>query len=89
MAGFWTAVIVALILGLLNAFLKPILVILTLPINLLTLGLFTLVINAALIMLASSFVEGFAVAGFWTALLFSLIVSLFNYLLSKLTPDKD
>ncbi len=89
LTGFWTAVIVALVLGIINAVLKPILVILTLPINILTLGLFTLVINALLIMLASSFVSGFAVDGFWIALLFSIILSIFNFFLSKLSPDKE
>jgi len=89
LTGFWTAVIVALVLGIINAVLKPILVILTLPINILTLGLFTLVINALLIMLASSFVDGFAVDGFWIALLFSIILSIFNFFLSKLSPNKE
>lgn len=89
LAGFLTAVLVALVLGLLNAVIKPILVILTLPINIMTLGLFTLVINALLILLASSIIDGFSVAGFWTALLFSLILTVFNFFLSKLSPNKD
>ncbi len=87
--GFWSAVIVALVLGIINAVIKPILVILTLPINILTLGLFTLVINALLIMLASSIVAGFSVDGFVTALLFSIILSLVSYFLNKLSPDKE
>lgn len=80
LTGFWAALWTALFLGLVNAFIKPLLVLLTLPINIVTLGLFTFVINAALILLASSVVKGFFVEGFWVALLFSVILSLFNYL---------
>ncbi|MBI4037341.1 phage holin family protein, partial [Candidatus Daviesbacteria bacterium] len=64
-----TALVLAVVLGVINAFLKPILVILTLPLNILTLGLFILVINAVLVMLAGIIVPGFAVANFWWALL--------------------
>lgn len=80
---FTTALILALVLGAINAILKPILLLLTLPINILTLGLFTLVINALLVMLASSIVTGFKVENFWWALLFSLVLSLVNSLLHK------
>ena len=73
-----TAVVVALVLGVANTVLKPILVILTLPISIITLGLFTLVINAAIILLVAAVVPGFAVAGFWWALLFGLVLSVFN-----------
>lgn len=79
--NFTTALVTALVLGIINAFLKPILLILTLPINLLTLGLFTLVINAGLIMLTSSLVPGFHIASFWWALLFSLFLSFVNFFL--------
>lgn len=72
------ALVTAVVLGLLNVFLKPILVILTLPVNILTLGLFTLVINALIIMLVSYVVPGFQVGGFVSALLFSIILSLVN-----------
>lgn len=75
-AGVLTAIIVALVLGIINVFLKPLLIILTLPITLLTFGLFVFVINALLVMLTANLVPGFAVANFWWALLFSLIVSL-------------
>lgn len=75
-AGFLTAMAVALVLGLVNAFIKPVLVVLTLPINILTLGLFTLVINALMVMLVSAVVPGFRVAGFWWALIFSIVLSL-------------
>lgn len=75
-ASIWSALVLVLVLGLLNAVIKPILVILTLPINILTLGLFTLVINALIILLASSIVKGFEVGGFFNALLFSLILTI-------------
>ena len=74
-AGFTTALIVAVVLGLLNIFIKPILVIFTLPVTVLTLGLFLLVINALLILLCTIIVGGFSVDSFWTALLFSILLS--------------
>ncbi|MFN2457720.1 MAG: phage holin family protein [Chitinophagaceae bacterium] len=76
-----TAVIVALVLALLNAFLKPILVALTIPITIITFGLFLLVINILIIFLAEYIVPGFSVDGWVSALLFSLIVSLITYIL--------
>lgn len=86
--GFGSALIVAVVLGLLNIFVKPVLLILTLPITILTLGLFLLVINALIILLASSFVSGFMVDGFWSALLFSLLLSfLQSILFSILNQD--
>lgn len=75
-AGFTTALIVAVVLGLLNIFIKPTLVILTLPVTILTLGLFLLVINALIILLCTNIVGGFSVDSFWTALLFSIVLSL-------------
>lgn len=75
-AGFFPALVAAVVLGLLNTLLKPILVFLTLPINILTLGLFTLVINAAIIMLATKLVPGFTVASWGWAILFSIVLSL-------------
>lgn len=74
--SFYTAVIAALILGLLNIIVKPILVVLTLPITILTLGLFMFVINAGLFLFAASFIDGFNVSGFLPALIGSLIVSI-------------
>lgn len=74
--SFFVAFITALVLGMINLFLKPILLILTLPINIFTLGFFTLVINAFLVILASKIVSGFYVNGFWWALIFSLVMSL-------------
>lgn len=73
--GFGAAIIVAVVLALLNAILKPILVVLTIPITIVTLGLFLLVINACIILLADAFVDGFSVSGFWIALLFSILLS--------------
>ncbi len=81
LSGFLAALITAVVLGLFNAIIKPLLLLLTLPLNILTLGLFTLVINAVLIMLTSAVVPGFSVTGFWQALLFSLVLVLVNYLL--------
>ncbi|WP_019989078.1 phage holin family protein [Rudanella lutea] len=77
--GFGAAIIVAIVLGLLNAFLKPILVLLTIPITILTLGLFYLVINVIMVYLAASIVDGFAVSGFFAALLFSIVVSIVTW----------
>ncbi|MHB8904229.1 MAG: phage holin family protein [Patescibacteria group bacterium] len=86
-SGLWSALILALVLGLLNISIKPVLVFFTLPINILTLGLFTLIINALIVMLASSIVKGFEVGGFLNALLFSLVLTIiqevFEMLLKK------
>ena len=79
--NFTTAIIVAVILALLNAFLKPVLVILTIPVTVITLGLFLLVINAVIILLCAKLVDGFRVDGFWYAMLFSVVLSLINALL--------
>ena len=83
-AGFFAALVTALILGLINAFIRPVLILLTLPLNILTLGLFTLVINALLIMLAAAIVPGFTVQGFWWALLFGLVLAVVNYALGAI-----
>jgi putative membrane protein len=74
------ALIAAVVLGALNLFIRPILFVLTLPITILTLGFFSLVINAFLVLLAASFVPGFGVAGFWTAFFFALVLSVVNWL---------
>lgn len=87
-ADYGTALIVALVLAIVNVFLKPILVVLTIPITIVTLGLFLLVINAALILFVDSLVSGFEVRGFWWALLFSLILSIFNSLFNDLASGK-
>ena len=86
-SGFYIALVTALILGLINAFIRPILILITLPINILTLGLFTFVLNALLFWFVASFIDGFYVDGFWTAffgaLVFSIISSLANGLVGK------
>jgi putative membrane protein len=84
---FTTALTVAIVLGLLNFFVKPILVLLTLPISFFTLGLFLLVINAIMILVSDHFVEGFSVNSFWTAMLFSIILSLSQSLVYQITGD--
>lgn len=86
---YWTAIIVALVLAIANVIVKPVLIVLTIPITILTLGLFLLAINAMIILMADYFVDGFTVDGFWWALLFSLILSLFNSLFGDLTKEKQ
>ena len=81
--SFVTALILAIVLGLLNIFVKPLLIILTLPITIFTFGLFLFVINALIILLAAKFVNGFRVDGFWWALLFSLLLSILTSFLYK------
>ena len=83
--GFRSSVIVAIILALLNLFVKPVLVLFTLPVTILTFGLFLLVINAIIIILCSKLVDGFRVDGFIGALLFSIILSLLQSLVYQLT----
>jgi len=72
---YWTAILVALVLAVLNAFIRPILIFLTLPATLFTFGLFLFVINAAIILLDAYFVHGFRINNFWWALLFSILLS--------------
>jgi putative membrane protein len=83
-ADFTTALIAALILGLVNALIKPILVILTLPVTVLTLGLFIFVINALLFWAVANLVGGFHVAGFWSAFFGAVLYSLISWALSTL-----
>lgn len=84
-SGFYIALIVAIILGLLNLTIRPILLFLTLPINILTFGLFSLVINALLFWFVSTFVEGFVVAGFLSALIGSVIVAVASWAANHVT----
>ncbi|HEV3252199.1 MAG TPA: phage holin family protein [Puia sp.] len=86
---FWTALVLAIVLAILNAIVKPILIILTFPLTLFTFGLFLFVINAFMILLASKFVQGFKVDGFWWALLFSLLLSILTSLLYKKPDEKE
>jgi len=74
--SYTTAIIVAIVLGLLNIFVKPLLVLFTLPATILTLGLFLFVINACIILLADNLISGFIVNSFWTALLFSILLTI-------------
>jgi putative membrane protein len=80
--GFFSAIFSAAFLGILNAFFRPILLVLTLPINILSLGLFTFVINALLLLMASGVIPGFTISGFWTALFGSLLISLVSFILN-------
>ena len=86
--GFTSAFFAAAVLGILNAVVRPVLIILTLPLNILSLGLFTFVINAFLLKMASGVIPGFEVHGFWPALFGSLIISLVSWLLSSLINDR-
>jgi putative membrane protein len=80
---FWTAIVLALVLAILNAIVKPILFVITIPITILTLGLFYFVLNALMILLADYLLKDFAVDGFWWALLFSLLLSIVTSVLYK------
>lgn len=87
-SGFLTAIGAAAILGILNAFFRPIALILTLPINVLSLGLFTFVINAIMLKMASGVISGFDVQGFWTAVFGALIISLISWLLNTFINER-
>ncbi len=82
-SGFFSAFFAAAMLGILNAFFRPIIFILTLPINILTLGLFTFVINAIMLMMASGVISGFEVSGFWSAAFGSLLISIVSWILTS------
>lgn len=83
-SGFWSALVTAAIFGLVNAIIRPLMILLTLPINILTLGLFTLIINALMFWLTATIVKGFDVsnfaAAFWGALAYWIIITFINYL---------
>ena len=87
-SGFWSALFAAGILGILNAFFRPIILILTLPINILTMGLFTFVINAVLLKMASGVISGFNVEGFWPAVFGSLLISVVSWLLNSFISER-
>lgn len=87
-ANFWSALIAALVIGLINALVRPLLIILTLPINIITLGLFTLVINALMFWLASSIVKGFDVSGFSSAFFGALVFWLVSWFTNALVGTK-
>jgi len=86
--NFITALLVALVLGIVNILIKPLLVLLTLPLTILTFGLFSFVINALLVLLVSHLVRGFGVDGFWWALIFSLVISVISSFLNNLLRNK-
>ncbi len=79
--SFWTALVFALVLGLVNLIVKPLLIILTIPLTILSLGLFLFVINALMVLLAAKLVNGITVDGFWWALLFGFLISVVSSLL--------
>lgn len=81
--SFWTSLIFALVLAILNVFAKPLFILLTLPVTLITLGLFLFVINALMVLLASKIVDGFSIENFWWALLFSFILSFIMSFIDK------
>lgn len=85
--GYITAIIVAVVLGLLNTLVKPLLIILTIPITIGTFGLFLLVINAIIIYFADSLVSGFSVDSIWTAILFSLLLSILQWVLHSFVKE--
>lgn len=87
-SGYMSAIGAAAILGILNAFFRPIALILTLPINILTLGLFTFVINAVMLKMASGVIGGFDVQGFWSAVFGALIISLVSWLLNMFINER-
>ena len=87
-SGFLPAVFAAAMLGILNAFFRPIALLLTLPINILSLGLFTFIINALMLKMASGVIPGFDVDGFWTAIFGSLLISLFSWLINSFVSEQ-
>jgi putative membrane protein len=87
-SGFFPAFFAAALLGILNALFRPVLILLTLPINILSLGLFTFVINALMLVMVSGIISGFEVHGFWTAVFGSLIISIISWLLNSFISDR-
>ena len=87
-SSFLAALVAAVVLGIVNAVIKPIVIILTLPLNILTLGLFTFLVNGLMLSIASSVVRGFQVSGFWNTVLAALVLSIISGVLSSLVKDK-
>jgi len=85
--GFLTAIVVAIVLGIVNMFIKPVLLLLTFPLTILSLGLFYFVINALMVLLVSAIVPGFKVSGFFWALIFSLVLSIVSSFLNSLAKQ--
>ena len=86
--GYWGAIIVAIVLGLLRLFVKPLLILFTLPLTIMTLGLFLFVINAVIILIASELLDGFRVEGFWWAVLFSILLSFIQSILNSMLKEE-
>jgi putative membrane protein len=86
MDSFWAALVAAFLLGIVNAIIRPILVLLTLPLTLVTLGLFLLIINGLMLWLVSALVSGFHVSGFWGAVFGSILISIVSWILSRFLP---
>lgn len=86
---FWPVLLVAAVFGLVNALIKPVLLLLTLPVVVLTLGLFTLVVNALMLWLTAALVGSLSVAGFWAAFLGALLITVVSFVLSVFLPEKD
>ena len=87
--GFWSAMIAMVIIALINAIIRPLILLITLPINFLTLGIFTFVINALLLLLAGYVTPGFSVDGFWSALIGSLLLSLISIPINSIDGKRD
>jgi len=87
-SGFFSAIFAGAMLGILNAFFRPIALLLTLPINILSLGLFTFIINALMLKMASGLIPGFEVYGFWTAITGSLLISVISWLLNTFISEQ-
>ncbi len=86
--SFWSALVVAVVLGLINIFIKPLVTLITLPINFITLGLFSLVINALLLWLAGIITPGFMVEGFWSAFFGAIILSILSAVIDGIRKDR-
>ena len=84
---FFSAIFAAAVLGILNMSFRPLLLILTLPINVMSLGLFTFIINAVMLKMASGVISGFTVTGFWTAIFGSLLISIANWMLTAMIQE--
>ena len=83
-SGFFSAFFTAALLGILNAFFRPILIVLTLPINILTMGFFTFIINAVMLLMAQGVIPGFSIDGFWSAVFGSIVIGLISWVLNIL-----
>lgn len=88
-SGIWSALWAAMFLSVVNIILRPFLILITLPINIITLGLFTFVINAFLVLFISTIIKGFDVGSFWSAILFSILLSVISYLLNRLLAPSN